>query len=233
MWGRKPKMTDGQRRYWEEIEKMEREGMIEDRSTQRKHDRKYSRKKANISLVSLVFIGWNMFALYTWVAPVIRRQVPNKGNTIQNVSGSNTGGGVSRANSNEAKFLSEVSEARLIINDVNLRVSSNIEGLTDYTYNEINSDIKNLGNYVTLIESYDFSNTDFVVYISALLQSKQNLLLELDRYNSGVATAEELNSILRKSNELDIEYGTKLVYFLKEHKIQYEVRSDGSIVYYY
>lgn len=212
-------MNKAQKNFRKQIKELEKEGKIPDNYRARRKRPIFTRK---VSIISIIFLLWNSFAIYTWVSPFLKNQI-NNNRIIDNkvlISSNNIG-----LNNNReiVQYLEICKNASIEIGNITNKIKDHNNEII-YTSEEIIKDLNELSKIK------DDLNTDKKTF--------ENLHIN---YNELISITEEIiininnqkQYMYERFNELSLNITNETIKLLEDNNIQYEILEDGKIKYYY
>lgn len=223
-----PKLTEGQKKFREEIRKMEEEGVIEDKSEQRREERKRRRK---MSTASKLFIAWNAFALSTWIAPLFMTSSPKRTPSSKPKTILSKRHTTSSEKKEAIDFIGDVSEIRLFFNEITLDIN-NFNSSREYDLDKLGVNIAKLEHYSAQLKNSSFRNSELAEHLIDSISIKSEILIEIYSSQYGNLDVDKYNSLINKSVLIGNEWQPKFIRFLEVNDIRYEIKNDGRVTYY-
>ena len=219
-------MTPAQRKFKKQMKELERDGKIPEKYAPRRERGSYRKP---ISIVAVLFLLWNSFALYTWIAPNFNKYT-NPGISQVSESRYEETSALNFAKRSKHKKIKEyLATTGSIIDDFNLiakRVSDHTWGYESYSFEEVHEDLVKLKNHREWLESVDFAEYRINdLYLSGV-NSLEQVLFNLDSSSIVVSqNYDNYSNIIGQTQEALIE-------FLESNEIEYVVNGNGTITYY-
>ncbi len=220
-------LTPTQRNFRKQMKDLEKEDKIPDSYRPRRKRPKLVRR---ISIISLIFLLWNSFAIYTWLAPIFglnRSKVsrPNK-NPLSAFSSS------SKEKGRQGLLVTYLDRGK----DVDLKISQIIEKINEntsgtvYEKDDISSDVgalDSLNNYIYTIED-EFKDLQYI-YIEKISLTKK-MLMNLF-YDLPIDSSEE--NLVKKWSDNQQSQRDEIIRLFDIYNIDYQIKDDGRLSYSY
>lgn len=219
-------VTPTQRKFRKQIKDLEKDGKIPDNYAPRRERGSYRRP---ISILTILFLLWNSYALYTWIAPRFNktsnsgtyyvRESRYENNSITNFA----------ARSKHKKIRDYMNMTKNITDEFNLitkKISDHISGIAVYSIGDIHSNLTELNYYREQLESSNF--VDFQInelYLSSVGYLEQ-VLFNLDKSPS------EINQNFNEFRNVTEQIREALIEFLVSNEIEYVINGNGTLTYY-
>lgn len=214
-------MTPTQKKFKEQIAKLEREGKIPD-SYKARRSRTVLKNRTSI-IITLIFI-WNIFVLFTWIYPSMIRPylntIPSTGNRILPTSHMIVNDPNKRDTINYLERTREANQKLGIIGEMLNKHNMGIEYSTD----DIINDIYDLNTIKDNLQTDKDMFTDLKVLYSELIELALDIIVNINSPN---------NANIEKYNSLQADARKKVIELLELHYIPYEILENGELRYYY
>ncbi|WDC84534.1 hypothetical protein PL321_01950 [Caloramator sp. mosi_1] len=205
-------LNERQRNFRKQIKELEKEGLIEKRK---------QGSRRNYSLLGVVLLMWNIFAIYTWIRPLFVSKVTK----VAPVS--NLGYRMIKGEYNQEKIANYIINHKKIIE----LKKENMELIKQYLDGNIKLDennIKaNLAEMVTISKS-NIVTVDDLKYLDELINQDilnhsnlVNYLLENKKLKS--KSYDLINYYINNSNDLNLKIRTEIINVFKNNNIDYSI----------
>lgn len=219
-------MTPTQKDFKRQIKKLERQGKIPDNYRPRRQRVTFKHK---VSIISIIFLLWNSYAIYSWIAPNIKRYInPDTAVSTNNINDVNPVLGNNGTVYNDAAiiYLDKIREINIKISYISSKYLDYYLNDTVYLFEDIHEDLNELNGLNDDLISCGFIDDDLTTVYFELINITEEILFNLSKpYEENVHLVERYN--INGSLVLDAT-----IDFLDSHGIKYELK-DNTIVYYY
>jgi hypothetical protein len=215
-------MTPTQRKFRKEINRLEKEGKIPDSYAPR-HERSTYRRP--ISVITIIFLLWNIYAIYTWIAPRFNPEgyyLSETKDVANNVDDFDTR--LKHQRIGDYLTLTKSITAHFVL--ITNRISNHYSGDEKYSIENLHNDLTELNNYRDKLESGYFVGIKLNDLYISNIESLEKALFGLNKSST------EINNIFNEYNTSAQQIMVALIDFLESNEIRYTKNDDGSITYY-
>ena len=221
-------MTPTQKKFRKEMKKIKKEYGIEDEDEDDKVKWGNPTAKRKISIVSIIFIIWNIYAISTWVVPLISK-LPTSPSNVTQIDNSNN------SQKDISDYIQDTSKIDLELNIILEKINENNQG-KPYTKEDILTDRDALEDLRERVKLPSTITTDSEVNEFSLIEysyTEQIALTKNILYAIYQGKPDNINTMYNKINESKEKIREEIIGILEKNKMEYKIKEDGTIEYKY
>lgn len=207
------------------MKKLEREDKIPDNYRAR---RKRPTIVRRVSIISIIFVLWNSFAIFTWVAPFFQKYIPNMPNPSNRIIRSyNTNRGMNPTHQKINNYFNKCTDVNHELGEITNKINGMSLG-REYQKENILSDINSLQSLKEHISTHESEFRELESLYLEKIDMTENMLINLygDRF-----IYDQMDNIEEKWQMNSEQQRYQMVEILNRNGIIYEVQDDGTISY--